>query len=306
MIDASEWPALFVAMVTPFQADGSLDAAGAAELANLLVTESGSALVVAGTTGEGPTLSPSERRELYRAVRAGVGRRTPVFMSTGHHDTRQAVELSREAELFGADGIMVVAPYYNKPPQAGLEAHFDAVLRAVRCPVMLYNVPGRTGVSVEPETVLRLFRRWPHLKLVKEASGRVDPIERLAAEAPPGRTILTGDDPLLLPALAVGASGVVSVAGNVVGPVMAALMDAYVEGRVREARERFWQFGRFCRELFSVTNPIGVKHALNLLGRPAGPLRLPLVEPKDHDWRALERIVDGLRGQPAPEPASVG
>jgi 4-hydroxy-tetrahydrodipicolinate synthase len=284
----SAWPSVWTAMATPFDEQGELDCAGAARLAEWLLDHGTEGLVLAGTTGESPTLTPAERRDLWRAVRAAVGRRAPIFVGTGHNDTRQAVQLSRDAEAWGVDGIMVVTPYYNRPTQVGLSAHFSAVADAVRCPIMIYNVPSRTGVHVEAGVTLDLMRHWPHVRLVKDASGRLDVLTDLAAGLPPDAAVLTGEDALVLPALSVGARGVVSVMAHVAGRPLADLVAAHHAGRSTEALAWHQRLAPLARELFSLPSPLPLKWALRRLGLPAGHCRLPLMEPAGHDWRPLE------------------
>lgn len=274
-----EWPSIMTAMVTPFAEDGSLSETAAAVLAEWLVTQGSEGLVVAGTTGESPTLSDSEREQLFAAVRHGAGS-AAVWMGTGSNDTREAVRRARQAETWGADGLLVVTPYYNKPPQEGLFRHFAAIAEAVSVPIMIYNVPQRTGVSIEANTIARLARSFSNIRAVKEASGTIDGIQHVLT-ACPDLYVYSGDDALFYPALTVGAHGVVSVASHVVGPEMARMLAAYKGGRVAEARAEHFRLLPVMRDLFSWPNPIPVKWALNHLGLPAGPVRLPLVYPED-------------------------
>lgn len=278
-----QWPRLWTAMITPLDTAGGVNLPVAGRLANWLTDHGSGGLVVAGSTGEAATLSESERRALLQAVRSAVGPKIPLLMGTGTNDTNATIRLSRQAVSDGADGVMVVAPYYNKPPQEGLVQHFLAVADAVAVPIMLYNVPGRTGVNVSPATVVRIMREAPHVLAVKEAGGSLEVMTRLVRDVPAGRLVYSGDDSLTLPALAVGAYGVVSVAAHVVGDHIARMIAAYQEGRIEEAgalhrRLSAVFFGLFCR-----SNPIPVKWSLNWLGAPVGSVRLPLVGARDSD-----------------------
>jgi len=275
-------------MVTPFSAEGEVDARKAAELAAWLVAQGSEGLVLAGTTGESPTLTDAERYALWRAVADAVGGQVPIFMGTGHNNTRQAVAWSRDAAAWGVDGVMVVTPYYNKPPQAGLAAHFAAVAAAVSCPVMLYNVPGRTGVHLAVDTTRQLMRAWPQIRLVKDASGRLDVIADLAREMPEGGAVLTGEDAQVVPALAAGAVGVVSVMSHVAGPAMRRMLAAWQRGDVAGALRWHLQLLPLAREVFRISSPLPVKWALARIGHPVGPCRLPLLAPNDMDWGPLE------------------
>ncbi len=277
-------PCIITAMVTPFTPDGALDEERAEDLARHLVLTGSEGLVVAGTTGESPTLSLEERERLYYAVRKGAGS-IPVYVGTGSNDTRHTVELSRKAEDWGADGLLVVTPYYNKPPQEGLLRHFVQVAQAVSLPIILYNVPGRTGSSVEPGTVAQIARRCPNVVAVKEASGHLGVMSGLHQECP-DVLVFAGDDALFYPALAIGAHGVVSVAAHVVGPEMVQLLKAYKSGRIAEAREWHFRLEPIFRDLFCWSNPIPVKWVLNRLNITVGPVRDPLVYPSN--TQALE------------------
>ncbi len=282
--------AVFTAMITPFLADGALDAAGAGRLAAWLTDHGSDGLVLGGTTGEGPTLSVDERHRLLDAVRAAVPTR-PLFLSTGHNSTATTVEWTRLAEAWGADGAMVVTPYYNKPPQAGLAAHFGAVAAATRLPLMLYNVPSRTGVHLAVETALGLMAQHANVWAVKEASGAVQHAAALAARMPAGRRVFTGEDALLLPSLQVGAHGIVSVASHVAGPEIQSLIAHAAAGRLADAAAVADRLAPVIAALFSVSNPIPVKGLLNRRGLPAGPPRLPLVPASDAEVAAWSRVL---------------
>lgn len=282
--------AVFTAMITPFLADGGLDVAGAGRLAAWLAGHGSEGLVLGGTTGEGPTLSVDERHALFDAARAAVPE-MPLFVSTGHNSTATTVEWTRLAEAWGADGVMVVTPYYNKPPQAGLAAHFGAVAAATRLPLMLYNVPSRTGVHLAVETTLGLMAQHTNVWAVKEASGAVQHAAALAARMPAGRRVFTGEDALLLPSLQVGAHGVVSVASHVAGPEIQSLIAHAAAGRLADAAEVADRLAPVIAALFSVSNPIPVKGLLNRRGLPAGPPRLPLVPASDAELAEWGRVL---------------
>lgn len=277
---------LLTAMVSPFTPDGALDLPRAAELAEKLVAEGSDGLVVSGTTGESPTLSRAEKLDLLRAVKAAVGDRARVVMGTGSYATGEAVSLSRDAAGAGADAVLVIAPYYNKPNQAGLYAHFSAIASAVDVPVVLYNHPGRTGVTIAPETVARLHAAHPNVNAIKDSSGSLDLATqyRLAA---PGVTLYSGDDPLTLPFLALGARGVVSVTSHVAGPAVKALLDAWAAGDTLAARTRHEALFALSKALFIAPSPAPVKAALAELGFPVGGVRLPLVDMDDAERQAL-------------------
>ncbi len=286
---------LLTAMVTPFGGDGRVDLALAGRLARHLVDEGSDGLVVSGTTGESPTLSWHEQHQLFEAVRQAVGTGVKILAGTGSNSTAEAVEATSQAAIAGADGALVVVPYYNKPPQEGLEAHFRAIAQAApELPLMLYNIPGRTGCALAPATVARLMES-PNVVSFKAASGTTDEVTQLRLLCGSRLAVYSGDDGLLLPMLSVGAVGVVSVASHLVGRRLKAMIDAYLSGQVAVALGYHEQLQPLFKALFATTNPIPVKAALELSGWPVGPPRLPLL-PLDSTMRdSLSKILNALR-----------
>ncbi|HGY5555299.1 MAG TPA: 4-hydroxy-tetrahydrodipicolinate synthase [Prochlorococcus sp.] len=286
---------LLTAMVTPFDGDGRVDLALAGRLARHLVDEGSDGLVVSGTTGESPTLSWQEQHQLFEAVRQAVGPGVKILAGTGSNSTAEAVEATSQAAIAGADGALVVVPYYNKPPQEGLEAHFRAIAQAApELPLMLYNIPGRTGCALAPATVARLMES-PNVVSFKAASGTTDEVSQLRLLCGSRLAVYSGDDGLLLPMLSVGAVGVVSVASHLVGRRLKAMIDAYLSGQVAVALGYHEQLQPLFKALFATTNPIPVKAALELSGWPVGPPRLPLL-PLDSTMRdSLSKILNALR-----------
>ena len=266
---------VLTAMATPFTASGDLDRDGAAALARWLVDHGSDGLVVAGTTGEAPTLSDDEKVELWRAVRAAVD--VPIVAGTGSNDTRHTCGLSERAAETGVDALLVVGPYYNKPPQAGLEAHFRAVAAATDLPVVIYDVPGRTGKRIDTDVLIRLFREVPTLVGFKDATGDPAGCARIAA-AVPDVDIYSGDDGLTLALLACGAIGVIGVATHWAGVQFGEMISAFEKGDVQHARQVNAQLFESYAFENTDTSPFSVstKAMLRVLGLPAGECRLPL------------------------------
>ncbi|MBS1263600.1 MAG: 4-hydroxy-tetrahydrodipicolinate synthase [Methanonatronarchaeales archaeon] len=265
---------VFTAHATPFDGD-EIDHAALERLLDFLIDGGVDGVVTAGCTGEAATLSHDEHREIVEVAVNLVDGRTRVVAGTGSNSTREAVELTGHAETAGADAAMLITPYYNRPPQRGLVKHFTAVAEAVSIPIVLYNVPSRTGVNMEPETVLRLAE-LDNVVAVKEASGDVSQAARILEEASDDFSVLSGDDSEALATAALGGSGVVSVAGNLVPGKMRELFSAASRGDLKEAREVHRRLSPLFRALFLETNPIPVKRALNLVGLGAGEPRPPL------------------------------
>ncbi|GAA3118144.1 4-hydroxy-tetrahydrodipicolinate synthase [Streptomyces rectiviolaceus] len=266
---------VLTAMVTPFTADGALDLDGAQRLAVHLVDAGNDGLVINGTTGESPTTSNAEKAELVRAVVEAVGDRAHVVAGVGTNDTRHSIELARDAERVGAHGLLTVTPYYNKPPQEGLLRHFTAIADSTELPVMLYDIPGRSGVPINTETIVRLAEH-PRIVANKDAKGDLGRASWAIARS--GLAWYSGDDMLNLPLLSVGACGFVSVVSHVVTPELRAMIDSYATGDVRKATEIHQKLLPVFTGMFRTQGVITTKAALTLQGRPAGPLRLPLVE----------------------------
>ncbi|AUG77267.1 4-hydroxy-tetrahydrodipicolinate synthase [Kitasatospora sp. MMS16-BH015] len=265
---------VLTAMVTPFTPDGALDLDGAQRLAAHLVDSGNDGLVLNGTTGESPTTSDAEKAQLVRAVVEAVGDRAHIVAGCGTNDTHHSLELARQAEAAGAHGLLVVTPYYNKPPQEGLYQHFTAVADATGLPVMLYDIPGRSGVAISHETLVRLGEH-PRIVANKDAKGDLGAASWAIARS--GLAWYSGDDILNLPLLSVGAAGVVSVVGHVAAAQLRALIEAYTAGRVAEATAIHQSLLPVFTGMFRTQGVILSKAALGLQGHPAGPLRLPLV-----------------------------
>jgi 4-hydroxy-tetrahydrodipicolinate synthase len=283
------------AMVTPFDPDGAVDLALAARLALHLVEKGSDALVVCGTTGESPTLCWDEQYALLQAVHQAVAGKAKVLAGTGSNCTAEAVEATREAAALGADGALVVVPYYNKPPQEGLEAHFAAVSEAAPyLPIMIYNIPGRTGCNLFPETTARLLR-YSNVVAFKAASGVVDEVSNLRILCGDRLAIYSGDDSLTLPMLALGAVGVVSVASHLVGEELQQMIQAFLVGDKSKALALHEQLLPLMKGLFSSSNPIPVKAALELEGWPVGSARLPLVPASSAIRESLAVLLAALR-----------
>ncbi len=281
---------VLTAMASPLHADFGLDLDGAQRLAAALVDRGNDGVVVCGTTGESPTLTHAETLDLIRAVTEAVGDRATVLAGTGKNDTAAAVALTREASGLGVDGILSVTGYYNKPSQRGIEAHFRAVAAATDLPVMLYNVPARTANEIAPETLLRLATDVDNVVAVKDAVSDVVKAAWLVARKPDDFEVYSGDDASLLPMLAVGAVGVVSVAGHLVGADIAAMIDVFSTDPAK-AREIHLRLLPLFTGLFCDPSPGPLKAALRMVGLPAGPVRLPLV---DADERVEAVLRDAL------------
>ena len=274
---------LSVALVTPFK-DGAVDEAAVERLVDFVVKGGTDVLVVAGSTGEAVTLTREERRRLYQSVQRANNGRARLVAGTGTNVTRDSIELTAEARTLGYDGAMLVVPYYNKPTPAGQIAHFSAIAVAVDLPLILYNVPSRTGTNRTPDTVARLAE-VPNIVALKEASGSLDQVSAIRART--DLTILSGDDSLTLPMLAVGAEGVVSVLGNVAPRPLKELLEAFREGRLIDAERIHKRLTPLMRALFIESNPGPVKSLLADMGLMANELRLPLVPVEPQTARAV-------------------
>ena len=266
---------MITAMITPFTADGALDVAGARELAGHLVDAGNDALVISGTTGESPTTSDAEKTELLAAVVEAVGDRARVVAGAGTNDTRHTVALARQAEAAGAHGLLVVTPYYSRPTQEGLFRHFSAVADATALPVMLYDIPVRSGVPIEAGTLMRLAEH-PNVVAVKDA--KADLVAGATVIANTDLAYYSGDDPLTLPWLSVGAVGVVSMSAHVAAPRIRAMIAAYLSGDVAEATRLHQELLPVHAGVTRLPGVISLKAAMNMLGLPGGPVRLPLVD----------------------------
>ena len=266
---------LITAMVTPFKADLSVDWAGVETLAKHLVSTGHDAIVVSGTTGEAPTTNDNEKDELIRVVKATVGDKVKVIAGAGNNETPHSVEQALHAQSVGADGLLVVTPYYNKPPQAGIEAHFRAIADAVDLPVMIYDIPGRTGIEIEPDTIVKLAEH-KNIVALKDAKGNVASTSWVIKRC--GIPVYSGDDILNLPLLSVGAVGFVSVCGHTVGAQLREMLDAWFAGNAPRALEIHQQLLPVFTGTFRTQGAILTKAALNLMGLPGGHTRLPLVD----------------------------
>lgn len=267
---------LATAMVTPFDENGEIDYEAVNHLIDHLLSHGTEALVVAGTTGESPTLSMEEKISLFRHVNAYVRKRAQVIAGTGTNDTRTTLMLTQAAEAIGVDGVMVVVPYYNRPSQAGLAAHFEAVARATKLPIMLYNVPSRTGQNLTAETTIRLSK-LPNVVAVKEASGDLSQIARIIEETRDDFMVLSGDDKMLLPILSIGGDGIVSVAAHVVGLAIQEMIESYRTGDVRRAAALHRRYLPIFEGIFFTASPAPTKALLNAIGVKVGGTRLPIV-----------------------------
>ena len=266
---------LITAMVTPFKSDLSVDWAGVETLAKHLVSTGHDAIVVSGTTGEAPTTSDDEKDELIRVVKATVGDKVKVIAGAGNNETPHSVEQALHAQSVGADGLLVVTPYYNKPPQAGIEAHFRAIADAVDLPVMIYDIPGRTGIEIEPDTIVKLAEHKNSVAL-KDAKGNVASTSWVIKRC--GIPVYSGDDILNLPLLSVGAVGFVSVCGHTVGAQLREMLDAWFAGNAARALEIHQHLLPVFTGTFRTQGAILTKAGLNLMGLPGGHTRLPLVD----------------------------
>ncbi|MBK3494334.1 4-hydroxy-tetrahydrodipicolinate synthase [Viridibacillus sp. YIM B01967] len=265
------------ALITPFHKDGSIHYEMVAKVVEHLIASGTDSIVVCGTTGESPTLTHEEKIDLIHFVVETVRKRIPVIAGTGSNNTAESILATQEAEAAGVDGIMLVTPYYNKPSQRGMYAHFAAIAKETSLPVMLYNIPGRSVVNLLPETILELSK-IPNIQIVKEASGSLDQMTEILAGAPEKFKVYSGDDGLTLPLLAVGGAGVISVAAHVVGADMQQMIQAFKEGRHKDAAFIHQALLPLIRSLFSAPNPTAVKYALSKLGVSTETVRLPLVE----------------------------
>lgn len=277
------------AMVTPFDSKGNIDFSKTTQLINHLIATGTESIVVAGTTGESPTLTKEEKLALFQHVVKVVNKRIPVIAGTGSNNTYASIELTKKAEEIGVDGVMIVAPYYNKPNQEGLYQHFKAVAESTTLPVMLYNIPGRSVVNVAPETIIKLSK-IDNIVAVKEASGNLNSMTKIIAETDDNFLLYSGDDGLFLPVLSIGGTGVVSVASHVLGNEMQELAKAFFNGELAKAAKLHQQLLPLMEGLFAAPNPVPVKTALQIKGLDVGSVRLPLVALNEQERTTLVNL----------------
>lgn len=282
---------IITAMVTPFDTNGDIDFAATEKLIEHLIANGSDGLVVAGTTGESPTLTAAEKVELFRFTADKVGGRVPVIAGTGSNDTRSSIALTKQAEEAGVDGIMLVTPYYNKPAQDGLFQHFSAIAEATRLPVMLYNIPGRSAVNMAHETIIRLSK-VSNIVSVKEASGNLDAASLIIEETADDFSVYSGDDGLTLPLMAIGAEGIVSVASHIIGNEMQAMVADFTAGNITEAAAQHRKLLPVMNALFAAPNPVPVKTALQLMGIQTGTVRLPMIPLNPEETATLRQLLE--------------
>ena len=281
---------VLTAMVTPFDQFGEIDYPATTNLINHLIANGSDGLVVAGTTGESATLTVEEKRDLFHFVVEQVAGRATVIAGTGTNGTKASIELTQIAEYAGVDGIMLVNPYYNKPSQEGLYQHFRAVAAATTLPVMLYNIPGRSAVNMLPETIIRLSE-VDNIVSVKEASGDLDAMTQIIHETPEDFSLYSGDDGLLLPVLAIGGVGVVSVSAHILGHDMQEIISLFENGHYQEAARLNGHIRPIIRAMFAQPSPSPVKAALNMQGVSVGDVRLPMLPLTEEEKQTLKQIL---------------
>lgn len=280
-----------VAIVTPMKANGEVNYERFADLIEFQIENGTDAIIVCGTTGEASTLSHEEHLDVIKYCTEKVAGRVPVIAGTGSNSTETAVYLSTEAEKYGVDGLLLVSPYYNKATQNGLYTHFKTVADAVKLPIILYNVPSRTGCNILPDTIIRLVTEVENIVGVKEASGNISQIARLAAKAGGKVDIYSGNDDQIVPILSLGGIGVISVLSNIAPRQTHDICEKYFAGDVKGSMELQLKAMDLCDALFCEVNPIPVKKALNLMGMEAGGLRLPLTEMEEANAKKLEKAM---------------
>ena len=285
---------ILTAMVTPFKKNGAVDYELAIKLSNYLCENGSDGIVLCGTTGESPTLTWAEQHNLFVAVKGSLNSRSKVIVGTGSNCTSEAIEATQKAYKFGADGALVVVPYYNKPPQEGLYKHFSSIANAASdLPLMLYNIPGRTGCNLLPTTVNKLMN-FSNILSIKAASGRIEEVTELRAACGSKLSIYSGDDSLLLPMLSVGAVGVVSVASHIVGLQLKTMIESFQKGEISIALDIHEKLQPLFKALFETTNPIPIKAALELRGWQVGSPRNPLTPLIKEKRESLLQIIQNL------------
>ena len=281
------------AMVTPFDHKGNIDFEKTTQLINYLISNGSDALVIAGTTGESPTLSTEEKLALFRHSVKVVDGRVPVVAGTGSNNTYASIELTKKAEEIGVDAIMIVAPYYNKPNQEGLYQHFKTIAESTELPVMLYNIPGRSVINMSVDTIVRLAE-LPNVVALKDASGDLDAMTAIIAQTSDDFALYSGDDGLTLPVLAIGGTGIISVASHVIGNEMQEMVKLYESGNPKEAAKIHQRIVPVMKSLFVAPSPTPVKTALQLKGLDVGSVRLPLVPLTEEERQTLVSTLNTL------------
>lgn len=285
------WGRLITAMATPFDENLNVDYKKAVSLAKKLTNEGNTALVLTGTTGEAPTLTSEEKTNIYKVVKENVD--VPIIAGVGTNSTKDTIENAKKAKEIGVDGLLIVTPYYNKPDQDSLYCHFKAIAEEIDLPIMLYNVPGRTGCNMLPETVEKLAQ-IENIVALKEAGGNIVQFAEIINRVPDDFLIYSGDDSMTLPAMAVGAYGVVSVAAHIVGAEMKEMIDAFVIKDTETAKDIHLKLLDVFKNLFIIANPIPVKAALNMIGTDVGGVRLPLTEAREKVLKVLKKDLEEL------------
>nr|WP_301553506.1 4-hydroxy-tetrahydrodipicolinate synthase [Desulfuribacillus stibiiarsenatis] len=281
---------LITAMVTPFTEQLEVDYEKVMSLVDHLIQQGNDGIVVAGTTGESPTLTKQEKIKLFETVVSHANGRLKIIAGTGSNNTKDSIELSQAAEKIGVDGVMLVVPYYNKPSQEGLYLHFKAIAESVKLPVMLYNVPGRTSMNMVADTVIELSK-IKNICCIKEASGDLGQINKIIINTDSNFIVYSGDDSNTLPILAIGGYGVVSVAGHIVGKEIKAMINSFVSGKTNEALEIHQKLSPIFDGMFIASNPVPVKTSLNLKFLNVGNVRPPLVKANEQQIKFLEKLL---------------
>jgi 4-hydroxy-tetrahydrodipicolinate synthase len=284
---------VLTAMVTPFDHKGNIDFTRTTKLVEYLIKNGTDGLVIAGTTGESPTLTKEEKIALFRHVVKVVDHRVPVIAGTGSNNTHASVELTKKAEEAGVDAVMLVSPYYNKPNQEGLYLHFKTIAQSTTLPVMLYNIPGRSAINMNVETIVRLSE-IPNIVCVKEASGDLDQMTEIISKTSDDFQLFSGDDGLTLPVLSIGGDGIVSVASHVIGNEMQSMVADFKEGRMKEAAAKHAKLLPIMRQLFAAPSPTPVKTALQIRGIDVGGVRLPLIPLTENERVQLSAVLSEI------------
>lgn len=281
---------VLTAMVTPFKKNGEVDYERAVELALKLIREGSDGVVVAGTTGESPTLTHEEEFELFKIIKNALPKNASLIAGTGSNSTETAIFSTKTAEKIGVDGALIVAPYYNKPPQEGIFQHYKKIAQNTSLPIIIYNIPGRTGVNILPETIAKLSE-IENIVGLKDSTGNLEQAAEIMRRVRKDFLLYSGDDSMTLPLLSIGGTGVISVASHLVGKEIKEMITSYFEGNYQKAKEIHLKLFPLFKVLFITTNPIPVKYALSLSGFDVGGCRLPLVEPTDKEKEEIKKVL---------------